>query len=162
MSSSGNAARAYTEHSSTHTRMVKHWLNLGELKLTDMCSAFTYKIAIICKTCAFNYIRQLLKFNWVIIQKNWVSGHFVVLISTVQLMCKWRTWIVSENCALLGHYAKSSGNFLDISGQPSGPNFKGRESKKMFKNVYCLQFCCLHPCVNVINIRPSSGIGIWI
>jgi hypothetical protein len=32
---------------------------------------------------------------------------------------------VAENCALLGHYAASSGNLLDdVSGQPVGPIFK--------------------------------------
>jgi len=35
-----------------------------------------------------------------------------------------------ENCALLGHYAPSSGNFLlSASGQPIGPNIRGQGSK---------------------------------
>jgi len=36
---------------------------------------------------------------------------------------------VAENCALLGYYAASRGQFLThVSGQPVGPNFMGQES----------------------------------
>jgi len=37
---------------------------------------------------------------------------------------------VEANCALLGYYAASSGNFFtDLSGQPVGPIFKGQEER---------------------------------
>ena len=35
---------------------------------------------------------------------------------------------VNENCALLGHYAASSGIFYELLGQPISPIFKGPES----------------------------------
>jgi hypothetical protein len=36
---------------------------------------------------------------------------------------------VAENCAHLGYYAASRGQFLThVSGQPVGPNFMGQES----------------------------------
>jgi hypothetical protein len=42
-----------------------------------------------------------------------------------------KTYEVSENFALLGYYAASSGEFLtDVSGQHIGPIFRDKESKK--------------------------------
>ena len=35
-----------------------------------------------------------------------------------------------ENCAVVGYYAASGNFFIDVSGQPSGPFFKGQESKR--------------------------------
>ena len=35
-----------------------------------------------------------------------------------------------KNCALLGYYAASCGNFSDVSGQPICPIFTGQESKR--------------------------------
>jgi len=35
-----------------------------------------------------------------------------------------------KNCALLGYYAASSGNFSDVSRQPIGPIFSGQESQR--------------------------------
>lgn len=35
-----------------------------------------------------------------------------------------------KNCAFVGYYAASSGNFSNASGQPIGPIFMGQESQR--------------------------------
>ena len=50
---------------------------------------------------------------------------------------------VAENCALLCHYAASSGNFLaDVSGQPIGPIFKSAviSSEPQFYEMHVRQY----------------------
>jgi hypothetical protein len=81
---------------------------------TNMCSAFAYEIEIKYKTCAFEYIRQFLQSNCVIIRKTDCRGFFFLISSTVKLMSKRKTWRIFENCAFLGYYALGSGSFLQI------------------------------------------------